>query len=278
MHDLREMFQHVKLEILTGQYTVITHHWDSTNVLRDPFARLYLLTEGKGSINFRGQQRALQPGVLYLLPSGETLQHYPSPGVKFFWLHFSAVTPLKINLFDIVRCPFDYSPEHLETYKSYFRRMITLFQSEQPGAVLEQQGLLRLLLAPFFEEEQIVWKKNVGQIARFEQTFVYIDQHLNHPITTAELADTLHVHPTYFANLFSKLFGISPQKYISRKRVEKAQSLLWQTEWSVKQIAYHLGYEDPCYFSRVFRQITGMAPVHYREERQTLLQGSASLS
>jgi AraC-like DNA-binding protein len=73
------------------------------------------------------------------------------------------------------------------------------------------------------------------------------------------------MHPTYFSNAFKKCFGTPPLQYMCRMRIMKAQELLISTERTVQDIAFEAGYQDPCFFSRIFKKYVGASPGSYRK-------------
>lgn len=83
--------------------------------------------------------------------------------------------------------------------------------------------------------------------------------------TVAWCADQLHLSPNYFGDLIKKETGKSAIEHIQRKIVETAKSYLKQSELSLSEIAYSLGYQYPQYFSRAFKKAVGCTPNEYRK-------------
>ena len=67
---------------------------------------------------------------------------------------------------------------------------------------------------------------------------------------------------------FKNAVGKTVTKYINEYRVEKSTALLTTTDASIAEIAAEVGFEDPNYFSRVFRSVMGMSPVEYRNSAE----------
>jgi len=105
---------------------------------------------------------------------------------------------------------------------------------------------------------------------RIEQSVAYMTQHLDRPLQVATLAAKASVSPSHFFALFKRRIGLAPMDYFTRLRMERACHLLETTSLSVKEVAAELGYEDPFYFSRVFKSVNQLAPSDYRAaQRET---------
>ena len=92
----------------------------------------------------------------------------------------------------------------------------------------------------------------------------HIARHYAEPLTLAQLAETAGLSPSYFSALFVKVMGVSLREYINHVRVEEAKRLLTATDYPLSQIAVSVGFSDQSYFSKVFKQITGISPNRYR--------------
>ena len=68
----------------------------------------------------------------------------------------------------------------------------------------------------------------------------------------------------YFSNYFKQVFHISPKQYILNKRLSESQRLLLESEMSVKEIAYAVGFENESYFSEFFSKKTGIPALRFR--------------
>lgn len=79
------------------------------------------------------------------------------------------------------------------------------------------------------------------------------------------LADAVNLSPSYLSDLLKKETGMTTQDHIHYHLIETAKNILNNTDHSVSEIAYSLGFEYPQYFSKLFKQKTGQTPLEYRK-------------
>ncbi|MBE2201097.1 MAG: helix-turn-helix domain-containing protein [Anaerolinea sp.] len=97
----------------------------------------------------------------------------------------------------------------------------------------------------------------------------FIDEHFANPdLMLNDVAAKANLSPSYFSAIFSDEFGESYKEYITRLRMERAKELLLTTNLKCSEIAYQSGYNDPHYFSHVFRKNTGLPPQQFRQQPQ----------
>jgi AraC family transcriptional regulator, exoenzyme S synthesis regulatory protein ExsA len=87
-----------------------------------------------------------------------------------------------------------------------------------------------------------------------------IESHLYSGIPVNQLAGLCNMSNSAFTRKFREIYNDSPVSYINRKRVERAMELIKISEKPLSQIAYDLGFNDPGYFSRLFKRQFGVAP------------------
>lgn len=83
--------------------------------------------------------------------------------------------------------------------------------------------------------------------------------------TVSYVANALNVSPGYLSGLLKTLTGQSTQQHIHEKLIEKAKEKLSTTALSVSEIAYHLGFEHPQSFSKLFKTKTNVSPLEFRQ-------------
>ncbi len=104
-----------------------------------------------------------------------------------------------------------------------------------------------------------------------ESTLDLVEQYLrinyNKPITNRSLSEVSRYSVTWLDKNFKQKYGVTPIQYLTRIRIKKAQHLLCMAEgeqFNIAEIAYAVGYNDPLYFSKVFKKVTSLSPKDYR--------------
>ena len=97
----------------------------------------------------------------------------------------------------------------------------------------------------------------------------YMEDHIGRSITAQEVCGAFRISRTRLYELCGKYLGCGLAEYIRRNRIVQAEKLLLQTDLSVSDIAYAVGFSDYNHFSRIFRQYTGCSAGAYRKRMQT---------
>lgn len=99
-----------------------------------------------------------------------------------------------------------------------------------------------------------------------EKVQEYLDCNYQNKITLQNMADFAAVSPWYLDRIFKKYTGASPTQYLIHRKLGYAQSLFTDTEESIAKIAEKIGYDNPSYFSQLFKKKFGMTPGEYRKK------------
>ena len=91
-----------------------------------------------------------------------------------------------------------------------------------------------------------------------------MDRRYAEPLDVPALAALTHLSPSRFGRVFRDVFGETPHRYLQRRRVERAMFLLVQTDRSVTEICFDVGFTSLGTFSRTFSAIVGASPSAYR--------------
>lgn len=129
---------------------------------------------------------------------------------------------------------------------------------------------LMLKLAKYIEhleffaelESETIGKGN--NLNKLHPALKYIERHFASPLRIDLLAKLCTLTPTYFSRLFTKTMGMPLSQYILNLRIAKAKELLQNKGIKIQSVAQAVGYDDPAYFVRKFKQATGVTPTEYQ--------------
>jgi AraC-like DNA-binding protein len=99
---------------------------------------------------------------------------------------------------------------------------------------------------------------------KIESVIAHMAQHLSQPLRISMLCGLVGVSGSHFFAMFKSVTGSSPIDFFIHMRMERACALLREHPVSIKEAAAILGYNDPYYFSRLFKQVVGHAPSEYQ--------------
>jgi AraC-like DNA-binding protein len=108
--------------------------------------------------------------------------------------------------------------------------------------------------------------RGVPHAAALRRAENFILENFTRKISLKEIADVAGLSPPYFSTIFKEEMGENLSKYLNRLRVEKASSLLLETDMSLSEIAACCCFEDQSWFSKIFKAYTGISPGKFRNQ------------
>lgn len=109
---------------------------------------------------------------------------------------------------------------------------------------------------------------SVAEEERLKYALDYIDKHYDAPITLSDLADCAGMSTCYFTSFFKTFLHRSPINYLNFYRIEKACTLLINSNDSITDIAFKTGFNSSSYFVKIFKKYKGITPKQYQQEIQ----------
>ena len=242
-----------------GHYRVGLDH--SEKALRKSFVQLFWGIAGTGEMIHRGRGYSLGPGGVFLyMPGDEHRLRTAAEPWEYRWLTLDGEMPARVarsfGLGRAVRrsgaCPED-----------------LFLQLEGRVAEVTPQGerracatAFRILAAACGTEPG----PSTSDLAVAECAAAIERRFADPDFTIASLARDLRIHRSSLSRLFSNRMGVSPQQYLMSTRMQKAMSMLRETEMRVSEVAYASGYTDPNYFARAMRNRVGLSPQEFRRQ------------
>lgn len=213
----------------------------------------------RGETLFKDKSRScsLKPGdILLIAPDSlHTVHSIPEKGTLISCIHFN-MPGVRLGT-----CIFRHAEDPV--LLGLFRDCVEEMQS-QPHfhkEALEIQ-VQRIWLRLFRLEADELKKR---EPRRIRVLLEYMEKNFQKSLTRESLATKAGITPQHLDHLFKQNGKQSPMRLLESIRIRKAQQLLTNPARSVSAVARMVGYHDPLYFSKVFRKITGISPVRFKE-------------
>lgn len=214
---------------------------------------LVYYVQGKGRSTVGTDKNRVAPHIFTITPAG--VQHDQYNDSKMISICLGIIGS---GLEDLQGCWVD----HTEEVHAGVVRLLAEVQQQQSGFETVCEGLtLEIIgLVRRAAESKSTRPSKERVVAR---AIDLIQQHKGR-ISVASLSRELYLSKDYLRHLFQEYAGDSPMRHIISARIDLAKTLLDRHDLSIAEIATQAGFDNPYYFSRIFKQVTGLAPSHYR--------------
>ena len=253
------------LDYYYGNRTACDAAWQARRV-KCSYSKFYFIQSGHCRILAGGQSFDAQPGDLFLIPAGteHSYFHEDARFVTKYWFHFQLTCGGKEFLSGL-SMPFCVRPKDAGAAAERFRSILELSVQTDLAAQLRLKAEILEMTALYME---LAGCRNEGifsESTMLERLRQYIESNLSLPLTLQEQAQFAHLHPNYLIRFFKKHMGVPPMRYVMQAKLEKAVSLLENTDIPVTELADLLGFSDINQFYKRFRAYTGTSPTEFRD-------------
>ena len=205
--------------------------------------------------------------VLFRPKEFQKYEYYGIDKTEVYWVHFTGSDGK--NILRKYGFPDDRRVFPVGTsleYERVFKRIILELQRCQEDYEEMLVLLLRHLLITFHRElGKEHTPKNEYLDHEMAAAVSYFNENYNQDINIEEYAASRGMSVSWFIRNFKKYTGTTPMQFVTSIRITNAQLLLETTNYAVNEIARIVGYENPLYFSKLFRKQKGCPPSHYRK-------------
>lgn len=158
----------------------------------------------------------------------------------------------------------------LSVYKFIEQELSERIDKFSQDVIVSQIELL-LNYANRFYDRQFITRKAINNDI-LSQLQTYLDNYFNNEKaltdglpSVSSAAEALNLTPRYLSDLLRHLIGLSTQQFIHERVIEKAKEYLAKDELNIAEIAYHLGFEHPQSFTKLFKNKTNLTPLKFKE-------------
>ena len=217
------------------------------------FAALSYRFAADSTISYCGRTLRMQPGMISYIPAD--LPYFRDTNLD-------SCIVLHMDVFNYTTCMIEtFVTAHTEDIGNRFSAIYDMWYSDAPDRIYQSAAMAYSLFAALHLE----YTARYGtESSRVTAALDYIEEHYDDPeLSVTEIARACGVCESSLRLLFREELGISPHRYLQRKRISQAASLLSDHHMSVAEAAHRSGFADEKYFSVVFRSLTGTSPSRY---------------
>jgi len=222
-----------------------------------PYHGLAFYPAGESVFVFEGGLKlVVGNGAIIYLPKGSDYVVKGRSSGECYAINFDLANSVSFE-------PFVRSTKDSAFYRQAFHTCESAFEKKQPGYKNLIMRELYGILCKMQKENQIPYQRKTEAL---DAAIGYIHSHYCiGPIRIGELADLCGISTVYLRKLFISRFGVSPIGYINQLRLSRAKELLESDLYTVKEACFLSGFRDESYFSRKFKEATGLSPSEYKD-------------
>ena len=232
--------------------------------------QLLYVASGRAHFYINGQDVVVTAGNMVLYPPKQEMRYdyFGKDKPDVYWVHFTGSEVKRIlKKHDIPMDQNVFYGGSSPTYAHLFQEMILELQTCRAG--------YETLLSMYLEQIFILIRRSRMEKTPAVSTHIqkemgiarqYFQEHYNEDISIREYALSRNMSVSYFLRKFGEVTGKSPMQYILSIRINTAVTLLERTDYPVSEISAIIGYDNPLYFSRIFKKQKGISPSDYRKQ------------
>ena len=233
--------------------------------------QLIYISEGKGYFFFDASKTPtiVQKGNMVLFkPKEPQIYHYHvEDKTEVYWLHFTGYKIEEyLKRYNIPENDKVFFTGVSPDYQWIFNQIIRELQLQRSDYEEFLKVLFRHLMLTInrYAHEENETKSDM--INEIERAAHYFSEHYSEDISVEDYAQEHHISVNWFIHNFKNIMKVTPMQYILSLRISAAKRYLETTNKSIAQIAQAVGYDNPLYFSRIFKKHTGHSPSEYKKK------------
>lgn len=198
-----------------------------------------------------GEAHHVHSGDIAYVPQGYDYIH--SHGEEHLYVvHFEMADDRLHDYFSV-------TPADTGRFQRLFEKMFGIWQGQRPGCQFAATSVFYTILSEL--QKELVPQQTFSSSDKMNTVIEYINAHYaDGALSVSALAAMYGTSETYFRSQFKKTMNLTPLKYIHELRLKYAAELIHTGYYSVAEVAYKAGFNDPKYFSRFVKKLTSRPP------------------
>jgi len=248
-----------------GYYPRAINHDRERKSGSQQYILLYCI-DGKGHIKLGKTKYQLTPNTYFIIPKGMP-HHYSTSHAdpwSIFWVHFTGEHAEALCSRYLADDPpvvksIPYDQQRIELFNLIYSILENSYNLR--NVELTNIKLLQFLSSFIYHEEMYPAYYSSDQI---NSSIKFMKENLDKCYSINELASHLKYSVSHYSDLFKKKTGVPPIHYFNQLKIQESCQYLYFTDLTIKEIGFKVGFDDPYYFSRMFKKLMGLSPANYR--------------
>jgi len=247
---------------------------------RHPFQEIIFIISGTGKHTIDGEVLNLTPNTIYVIGQGQVHEFLEGKHLVGFLLRYKeSFLPSELTKFTSQYAllqmvsesnSLELSESEALDFKTGFEQLIKESKEDER---IETNQIFHFLLLTLLSRlnhkirntrEQSISKDNNEENVIYQKFMFLVEDNYKIHHHVSYYSDSLNLNPRKLGTLILDKSGKSPKQIISSRLITEAKRLIKFTNLSFKEIAFELGYDEPAYFSRLFKNKSGFSPKEFR--------------
>lgn len=227
----------------------------------DYFVFEYVIS-GKGYLEINGEKFTLEKGDVYCVEPGYNHTYYSDPAnpLEKIWINF--FSDIFVQVFKAYGISGKFVFKNCNCLQHFYElKRLASTSNYSDEICYKVSSILFQILCILAESVQE--KPHISQTGRDIKK--YLDNALFSNITIKQIAERLHLSTTQINREFYKYYRQNPYTYLLNNKINMAKRLLVSSDLNINEISDKLGFNDPHYFSRIFKKKVGISPTDYKK-------------
>lgn len=226
---------------------------------------IHYIIKGKGEFTYGGKTYPIQAGQGFMI-SPNTTAYYRADSDdpwEYHWVGFNGTEARKM----LEKAGIDddnpvFSCKNVPLVGEYMER---LYNASKDSGYKEYAmiGYLYLIFSCIIREP-VAWGRPAQDY--IENAAQYIEDRCFYRLTVEDVAGHVGIERSYLYRIFKRELGCSVSEYIQKRKINKAQALLLESNITATEIANSLCFDSVSHFSKAFKRNTGLTPTEYRKK------------
>lgn len=234
--------------------------------------QILYIASGTAHFIIEGTEHILKEGslILYKPHENQEYHYYQDERPEVYWMHFygqNIASWLEEKKLCRPVMHVRLQTEYLELFDSIIRELMLKQEGYMELATLKGKALLVLLSRGLKSRGPEVYIRN----EKIEEMIERINKEYQNEMCIDSMAKECGLSTCWFIKNFKEYTGFTPAQYVTKVRLSRARELLRSNVYNVSEIAALCGYDNPLYFSRLFKLHFGVSPKNYRNKERAAI-------